>query len=309
MAKTKEHNLIVILGPTASGKTALSVRLAADLKSEVISADSRQVYLGMDIGTGKDLHEYSCNGTEVPYHLIDIISPEDDFSVFEFQRRFYEIFQMLRAKGIVPVMAGGTGLYLDSVLKMYKLKEAPVNPPLREELNRLGMAELSERLKNEQPKLHNTTDLREKERLIRAIEIALYQREHSDDGPSSQEYPEINALIIGLKPDRKALREKIRLRLNKRLDSGLIEEVKSLHKSGVSWERLCYFGLEYRYVARHLQGEMNRNDMTQRLYSAIYGLAKRQETWFRRMERNGHKINWINNADYDLIRRIVLDGL
>ena len=231
-----QNNLIVILGPTASGKTAMSVRLAAELGSEIISADSRQVYIGMDIGTGKDLGEYNYKGKKIPYHLIDIISPNDDFNLFEYKRLFLKTYEAIEKKGIVPVLTGGTGLYLDSILDNYKLAEVPVDTVLREELEQLSIDQLSEMLIKEQPKLHNTTDLLEKNRLIRALEIGRYCRKNSNDNCGKKNFPEIRATIAGLKVDRKELREKIKKRLLNRIDSGLVEEVDNLHKSGRSEE-------------------------------------------------------------------------
>ena len=299
-----DYNLIVILGPTASGKTTLATRLTFELNSEVISADSRQVYRGMDIGTGKDLGEFVVNGSQIPYHLIDIIAPTEEFSVFDFRKRFFEAFEGIRARGIVPVLAGGTGLYLDSVLRGYVMHHVPVNEGLRGEVEGDAVERIVERLKAVRPELHNTTDLIEKERAVRALEIALYEKENPADEDASLD---IKPLVFGVRWERPVLRKRITERLKERMSKGMIEEVERLHEEGLSWERLDYFGLEYRFVGQFLQGKLNRNDMFQRLNSAIHQFAKRQETWFRRMERQGIEIHWIDTADYDQMKAIVDD--
>ena len=280
-------NLLVILGPTASGKTLLGVELARHLGGEIISADSRQVYRGMDIGSGKDLAEYG----EVPYHLIDILEPGTEFNLFRFQRLFLEAFAEIGGRGRLPVMVGGTGMYLESVLRRYRLVEVPEDPALRRELAEFPLDVLTERLRAASPRLHNTTDLLEWDRLVRAIEIAEYESCHEPEP-----MPEIRPLIFGVRWERAVLRERITKRLRERLDGGLVEEVGRLHDDGVPWERLDAFGLEYRYVAKYLRRELNRNDMFQKLNSAIHDFAKRQDTWFRRMERNGTTIHWLDGA-------------
>jgi tRNA dimethylallyltransferase len=282
------HNLLVVLGPTASGKTALGVRLARQATGEIISADSRQVYRGMDIGTGKDLAEYG----DIPYHLIDIRDPSDEFSLFHFQQECLKALADIQGRGRVPVLVGGTGLYLESILKGYRLVEAPENPALRAELASLSHDELSERLLRETPSTHNTTDLLDRGRMIRAIEIAWHGKDHQPEP-----LPDIRPLVIGIRWERKALRKRITDRLKERIACGMIEEVRYLHASGISWERLDLFGLEYRFIARHLRGELNHNDMFQKLNSAIHDFAKRQETWFRRMERNGIEIHWLDGEN------------
>ncbi|KAF0221158.1 MAG: hypothetical protein FD174_656 [Geobacteraceae bacterium] len=281
------YNLLVILGPTASGKTRLGVELARILDGEVISADSRQVYRGMDIGTGKDLAEYG----NVPYHLIDIVDPGHEFNVFEFQRRFLEAFADIQSRGRLPVMVGGTGMYLEAVLKGYRLVEVPENHVLREKLAGLPLEELAERLKRFNPRLHNTTDLLERDRLVRAIEIAEFEK-----GDEPEPFPEIAPAVFGIRWERSALRRRITDRLKERLDQGLIQEVERLHRSGVPYETLEFYGLEYRFVAKFLKGELNRNDMFQKLNGSIHDFAKRQETWFRRMERHGTVIHWVDGA-------------
>ncbi|GAB7027788.1 tRNA (adenosine(37)-N6)-dimethylallyltransferase MiaA [Geotalea toluenoxydans] len=280
-------NLLVILGPTASGKTRLGVELARRFSGEVISADSRQVYRGMDIGTGKDLSEYG----EVPYHLIDIVDPGYEFSVFEFQRRFEQAYNDITERGRLPVMVGGTGMYLESVLKGYRLVEVPENAQLRRQLAGLSHEALMERLGNANPRLHNSTDLLDHHRLVRAIEIAEY-----DAPPQAPFLPGLSPLIFGIQWDRPILRRRITERLKLRLDQGIIQEVERLHDAGIPFETLEFYGLEYRFIARHLKGELSRNDMFQKLNSAIHDFAKRQCTWFSRMERHGTAIHWLDGA-------------
>jgi tRNA dimethylallyltransferase len=290
-------NLLVVLGPTASGKTRLGVQLARTLGGEIISADSRQVYRGMDIGTGKDLAEYG----EIPCHLIDIVEPGHEFNLFEYQRRFLEAFAAIRERGRLPVLVGGTGMYLEAVVKGYRLVEAPENPELRRELAVLPMEALAERLQRAASWLHNTTDLLERERLTRAIEIAELEREHAPEP-----LPEIRPLIFGIRWEREVLRRRITARLRERLEQGMIEEVARLHAAGIPWETLEFYGLEYRFIARYLKGELNRNDMFQKLNSAIHDFAKRQETWFRRMERGGVMIQWLDGAGEPLVEALAI---
>jgi tRNA dimethylallyltransferase len=299
----EKYNLIVILGPTASGKTRLAARLAARIGAELISADSRQVYRGMDIGTGKDLAEYIVDGVPVPYHLIDVAEPGHLFSVFEFQQRFYECFREIRARGRMPIVVGGTGLYIESVLREYRMLPVPENEALREELEALSMEELAARLLHLNPALHNTTDLTGRERLIRAIEIAEHTSRHGSTDVI--ERPDIVPLVIGVRWDRAVLRERITKRLRERLDQGMIEEVQRLRESGVSWERLDEMGLEYRYVSRCLRGEMTRDEMFKTLNIRIHQFAKRQDTWFRGMERRGISIRWIEGTDEAALRELV----
>jgi len=302
-----KYNLIVILGPTASGKTRLAARLAARIGAELISADSRQVYRGMDIGTGKDLAEYIVDGVSVPYHLIDVAEPGHLFSVFEFQQRFYECFREIRARGRMPIVVGGTGLYIESVLREYRMPPVPENEALREELEALSMEELAARLLRLNPALHNTTDLTGRERLIRAIEIAEHTSKHGT-GDGIQR-PDIVPLVIGVRWDRPVIRGRITKRLKERLDQGMIEEVQKLRDAGVSWERLDEMGLEYRYVSRYLRGEMSRDEMFKTLNIRIHQFAKRQDTWFRGMERRGISIHWIEGADEVSLRELVTKSL
>jgi len=280
--------MVTILGPTATGKTRLAVALARQVDGEIISADSRQVYRGMDIGTGKDLEEYREGGTRVPYHLIDIVDPGYEFNVFEFQREFRAACAGIRDRGKVPVLCGGSGMYLEAVLAGYELAEVPVDAELRKELEGRTDGQLIERLAALRP-LHNTTDIRDRNRLIRAIEIT----EH-DSGECVTEPGPVAGDVFGLRTDRGRLRERIAKRLKSRLREGLIEEVEALLAGGLSVEGLDYYGLEYRFVTRYLTGELNRNDMTQKLAAAIFAFAKRQEKWFRRMERRGVPITWLD---------------
>jgi len=295
--------LIVILGPTASGKTRLAVRLAKEMKSEIISADSRQVYRGMDIGTGKDLKDYIVDGVAVPYHLIDIVDPDYEFNVFEYQQRFFKCFSEVYSRGVIPVMVGGTGLYIESVIMGYRMMEVPEYSDFREELEKEDMQTLTKRLLNVDPKVHNTTDLLDRKRIIRAIEIREFTKLHANENGCS--FPIIIPLIIGVRWERSILRRRITSRLQERLNSGIIEEVINLNDSGIAWDKLNFFGLEYRYVGLYLQGRMSYNDMFKKLNTRIHQFAKKQETWFRRMEKRGIQIHWINGEDSDSIGDIV----
>lgn len=281
--------MLVILGPTASGKTRLAVALADERGGEIISADSRQVFRGMDIGSGKDLHEYG----RVPYHLIDILDAGGEFSVFEFQRRFLKAVADITARRGVPILCGGSGMYLDAALRGYRMVEVPHNTTLRDELATRTDAELIEELWRLKPDQHNRTDLLDRERTVRAIEIA---RGEAEGCSVCEPLPKLRTVVIGIHWEREALRRRITARLRERLGNGMIEEVERLHAGGIAWERLDYYGLEYRYVGAYLRGGMNRNDMFQRLNSAIHDFAKRQGNWFRRMERHGIAINWIEGG-------------
>lgn len=288
-----QYDLLVILGPTASGKTRLGVFLARILNGEIISVDSRQVYRGLDLVSGKDLDEYTRDGTPVSYHLIDIVDLSVEYHLFAFLNDFYEAFDTIRARGHLPVAVGGTGLYLDALLRGYAMAAVPENSVLREELAGLDMDALREQLLRLRPNPHNTTDLQDRERCIRAIEIARYEREHP---PLRRDPPK--ALVLGIRPDRESLKRRIAVRLRERLNAGMIEEIEAAHARGVSWERLEQLGLECRYVTQYLQGTIrNRNDLFQKLAAAIYQFARRQEAWFRRMERQGLRIHWIPQAD------------
>ena len=286
----KMYNLVTILGPTACGKTTLAVALADRLHTAVISADSRQVYRSMDLGTGKDLAEYSINGHEVPYHLIDIVDAGYKYNVFEFQRDFLNVYTALRAKGEVPVMCGGTGMYLESVLRGYRLVEVPENRALRESLHNKPLEELTEILKSYK-QLHNTTDVDTCKRAIRAIEIEEYYKEHD---ASIREFPEINSLTVGLDISRELRRERISRRLRERLEQGMVDEVRDILAAGVAPEDLIYYGLEYKYLTMYVIGQLTYDEMVGQLEIAIHQFAKRQMTYFRGMERRGVPIHWID---------------
>ena len=301
----KHWNLIAVLGPTASGKTALAVRLARKIGGEIISADSRQVYRGMDLGTGKDLSEYGCNGDAVPFHLIDICDPTEEFSVFAFQQRFIDCFRDISARGKMPFLVGGTGLYLDSVLRGYRMAPVPLNASLRERLTGYDMESLRRYFLSIQRDAHNSTDLLERERLIRAIEIAEFSRDHPTAALQSIQ---IEPLVIGICLEREELRRKITLRLQTRLQAGMIDEVKRLHDRGVNWERLESFGLEYRYISRYLQHKISHEEMFQILNTRIRQFAKRQETWFRGMGKKGVPIHWMDGPDEEAAFRLIMDS-
>lgn len=261
------------------------------MDGEIISADSRQVYRGMDIGTGKDLDDYYINGRWIPYHLVDIAEPGEEYNVYRFQKDFMEVYEDILTRDKTPVMCGGTGLYLESVLKGYKLLKVPENQLLRRELNQKSDHELQEILKSKKKNLHNTTDLTDRDRLIRAIEIQDYYEKH----PNRQEdHPEIDSVLIGIRFDRQTLRQRITDRLHERLDNRMIEEVQRLLDTKVSADDLRFYGLEYRYITDYLTGKLDYQTMVEKLNTAIHQFAKRQVTWFRRMERNGHKIHWID---------------
>ena len=300
----KHWNLIAVLGPTASGKTALAVRLARKIGGEIISADSRQVYRGMDLGTGKDLSEYGCNGDAVPFHLIDICDPTEEFSVFTFQQRFIDCFRDIASRGKMPFLVGGTGLYLDSVLRGYRMAPVPLNASLRESLTGYDMESLRRYFLSIQRDAHNSTDLLERERLIRAIEIAEFSRDHPTAALQSIQ---IEPLVIGICLEREELRRKITLRLQTRLQAGMIDEVKRLHDRGVNWERLESFGLEYRYISRYLQHKISHEEMFQILNTRIRQFAKRQETWFRGMGKKGVPIHWMDGPDEEAAFRLIMD--
>ena len=294
------YNLITILGPTAVGKTNLGVKLAYQFNGEIISADSRQVYKGMDIGTGKDLSEYLINKTKIKYHLIDIINPKDEFNLFEFVKQFNSVYTKIIKNNKIPIMVGGTGLYLSAILQNYKLNKANFNDSYIEQLKELPVAVLAPILNELNPRLHNTTDLLEKNRIIKAI--AVEKAKQKDEIISSH----VNSFNIGVHLNRDEIKEKIRTRLKYRLQNGMIDEVKNLIDSGISYERLKLFGLEYKFIAMYLKGELNYNDMFQKLNSAINSFAKRQMTWFRKMEREGCIINWIEGNDYVKAEELIM---
>jgi tRNA dimethylallyltransferase len=282
--------MITVLGPTATGKTGFAVYLASQLNGEIISADSRQVYKGMDIGTGKDLEEYQLNGQHIPHHLIDIVEPGYEYNVFEFQKDFLKAYQKIEQNNSFPILCGGTGMYIESVLKGYKLINVPKDEVLREELVLKSDEELEEVLSNYKA-LHNTTDTTDRDRLIRAIEIQKYYDEHPDLDIS---FPKINTVLVGIEFDRRVIRTRITERLEQRMEIGMIEEVKDLLKGGVSPEMLKFYGLEYRFITQYIEEEISYNEMFRRLETAIHQFAKRQMTWFRRMEKQGFEIHWMS---------------
>ena len=282
--------LITILGPTASGKTTFAAHLAYELGAEIISADSRQIYSGMDIGTGKDLADYTVNNTQVPYHLIDIREAGDKYTLFDYQHDFHAAYQDILSRGKTPILCGGTGLYIESVLKGYNLPDVPPNAALREQLEEKSLEELTQIL-TQYRKLHNSTDTDTKKRAIRAIEIADFQ---SKKGASACTFPPLESIIIGIDIKRDTRREKISTRLKNRLNEGMIDEVKRLINNGVHPNDLIYYGLEYKFVTQHVLGILSFDEMCSQLEIAIHQFAKRQMTWFRGMERRGFTIHWID---------------
>lgn len=285
-----DRPILTILGSTATGKTALATNLAALLGAEIISADSRQVFKGMNIGTGKDLNEYIVNGQKIPYHLIDILEAGSEYNVHQFQSDFYQAYSGISKKDGLTILCGGTGLYIESVLKGYRLIEVPEDIELRLQLSKLELWELQDILKKYR-KLHNSTDSTDKQRAIRAIEIEKFY----DQNPQiANQFPPIPSLTFGIQYDRFELRDRITHRLQDRLGNGMIEEVDALLKSGLSPESLDFYGLEYRYITRYLTEDITYTEMFQQLNTAIHQFAKRQETWWRRMEKNGFTIHWIN---------------
>ncbi|MCD8310144.1 MAG: tRNA (adenosine(37)-N6)-dimethylallyltransferase MiaA [Prevotellaceae bacterium] len=293
------YDLIAILGPTASGKTSFAAALAAELHAEIISADSRQLYRGMDLGTGKDLADYTVKGQSIPYHLIDIAYPGYKYNVFEYQRDFLAAYRDIGRRGRVPILCGGTGMYLEAVLKGYKLLPVPENAPLRARLAGFSLEQLTELLKSYKT-LHNTTDVDTPKRAIRAIEIAEY---YACNGVEACSFPRLDSLVIGLQTDRERRRQKITRRLRQRLEEGMVEEVRGLLERGIAPDDLIYYGLEYKYVTLYLMGQLSYEEMFRSLETAIHRFAKRQMTWFRGMERRGIPIHWID-ADLPMEEKI-----
>ncbi|MEG1562794.1 MAG: tRNA (adenosine(37)-N6)-dimethylallyltransferase MiaA [Bacteroides sp.] len=284
------YDLIALLGPTASGKTPFAAALAAELNTEIISADSRQVYRGMDLGTGKDLADYTVNGRTIPHHLIDIADPGYKYNLFEYQRDFLTAYEAMKQQGLLPIVCGGTGLYLESVLKGYQLTPVPENPELRQRLAGQSLEALTRTLQQYKT-LHNSTDVDTVKRAIRAIEIEEYDRQH----PAPQRaFPALRSLIIGVNIDRDLRREKISRRLQQRLDDGMIDEVRHLLSQGIAPDNLIYYGLEYKYLTLYATGQLTYNEMFTGLETAIHQFAKRQMTWFRGMERRGFTIHWVD---------------
>ena len=284
------YQLITVLGPTASGKTSFAAALAAHLDSEIISADSRQIYRSMDIGTGKDLADYTVNGKSIPYHLIDICNPGDKYNVFEYQHAFFRAYDEIRKRGKLPILCGGTGMYIEAVLKGYKLLDVPANLSLRESLKGKSLQEL-EQILGSYKTLHNKTDVDSAQRAIRAIEIEEF---YLNQAPDVNDYEPIESLVIGLDISRELRREKISRRLKARLDEGMVDEIKGILASGVKPDDLIYYGLEYKYLTLYVIGKLSYEEMVSQLEIAIHQFAKRQMTWFRGMERRGITIHWLD---------------
>lgn len=289
------YNCVVILGPTAVGKTSIGVSVAHALDGEIISADSRQTYRRLDIGSGKDLCEYIIDGKQIPYHLIDIVDLPAEYTVYDYQKDFYKAFEDIIKRKKRPVVVGGTGMYLDAIIRDYKLVNLQEDKVLHEELESTPLEVLCERLLKEQPDLHVKADLQEKERVIKAIEIIEAKKRGNDT--TSDYRPKINPFIIGTTIDREQLWQNISIRLKERLEEGMIDEVRSIHDDGISWERLEKLGLEYRYCSLFLQGKIaSKDELFEQLFVAIRQFSKRQQTWFRMMEKKGVKIHWLEPA-------------
>ena len=295
MGKTAAGRMITILGPTASGKTSLAAHLAVRLGAEIISADSRQVYRGMDVGTGKDLADYTVDGHRVPYHLIDICEPGTKYNLFRYQQDFLDCYEDMRNRGVLPILCGGTGLYIEAVLKGYSLSPVPQNPELRKSLEDKSLEELTQLLAGLKAKnhsvMHNKTDVDSCQRAVRAIEIETYNlTKPTEERPC----PPIESLIIGVDIDREERRHKITDRLKARLEAGMVDEIDGLLKRGIPADDLIYYGLEYKFVTEYLVGRLSYEEMFRQLEIAIHQFAKRQMTWFRGMERRGFAIHWLN---------------
>lgn len=282
--------MITILGATASGKTSVATHLAKRIDGEIISADSRQVYRGMDIGTGKDIDEYTIDGFQIPFHMIDIIDAGCEYNVFEYQHDFLKVFDNVTSRNKMPVLCGGSGMYIESVLKGYKLIQVPVNQDLRDKLTGKSLEELTSILKTYK-NVHNNSDIETKKRAIRAIEIEDYYRSHEIE---DRTFPKIKSLIIGIMYDRESRRQRITQRLKQRLGNGMLDEVKGLLDRGIAPDRLIYYGLEYKFLTQYLIGETDYNEMFTKLETSIHQFGKRQMTWFRKMERDGFSIQWID---------------
>jgi tRNA dimethylallyltransferase len=289
MIDTK-FDMVAVIGPTASGKTEVAVNLAYKLGGEIISADSRQVYRNMDLGTGKDLDSYRIQGTEVPYHLIDIADAGYQYNVFEYQRDFLKVYLEMKARNVFPVLCGGSGMYIEAVLKGYRMIQVPVDESRRVELQLLTLEQLTEILKTYKT-INNTSDIENKKRAVRAIEIEEFRIMHPEADLS---FPEINALIVGVKYDRDSRRDRITTRLKQRLQNGMIEEAELLLERGLKPEDLIYYGLEYKYLTLYITGKLSYEEMESALNIAIHQFAKRQMTWFRKMERDGIDIHWLD---------------
>ena len=297
------QQLVIILGPTAVGKTNFAIKLANEFNGEIISADSRQVYKGMDIGTGKDLDEYQLDGLKIPYHLIDIIEPHDEYNLFSFQNDFYSSFSQIISNNKLPFLVGGTGLYIHSILKEYKLQNVDFNSDRAKELTQLDESELLVLLNNSKSSLHNTTDLIDKERIIKAILISESEK------TNTPVEIKIKPLVLGITEIREIIKERITARLKLRLQNGMIEEVENLISKGLSYDKLDFFGLEYRFISQYIKGELSYNDMFQKLNSSIHKFAKKQMTWFRKMEREGIEINWLKSDETERANLLISNFL
>lgn len=284
--------LICVVGSTATGKTKFAVALASQINGEILSADSRQIYRGMDLGTGKDLMDFDYNQKHINYHLIDIADAGEEYNVFQYKKDFQEAYNKVILSNKVPILVGGSGMYVDAIVSDYQLDAVPENPILREKLADFSMEELIAHLKSIR-RLHNTTDIRIRKRCIRAIEIEEYYQKNEDVEPVKSKY---NSLIFGIKFDRNIIRQRITKRLSDRIKNGMIEEVRNLIDSGVSPDKLKYYGLEYKFLTSYILGEMSEDMMFEKLNIAIHQFAKRQDTWWRRMEKNGTKIHWIDGS-------------
>ncbi len=299
--------MITILGPTATGKTTLAANIAYHLNSEIISADSRQVYKGMDLGTGKDYSDYIVNGKKIPYHLIDIVDPGYEYSVYEYQKDFMEVYNEITSREIVPVLCGGTGMYIEAVLKGYKLIKVPENKNLRKKIEKENDEYLIKILK-EKKELHNVSDISDRKRLIRALEIREYYDSHHEE--VKEDFPKIKSKIFGIKFERQQLKERITKRLKVRLDEGMIDEVKNLLNSGITPDQLKFYGLEYKFLTQYVTGEIDFQELFSGLNIAIHQFSKRQMTWFRRMEKKGFEINWIDgNLNTEEKAKIILSSV
>lgn len=300
--KNQPFELITVLGPTATGKTRLAVELANRLNGEIISADSRQIYRGMDIGTGKDLEDYSIDGKNILYHLIDILDPTEDYNVFRFQNDFQKVYNNIQNRKTLPILCGGTGLYLDSILLNYKFEPIDANTELRKELESKSIDELMKQLKNLDLNLFNYWNLDTKRRIIRGIELAL---ENGNPETNSRANDLSRTCILGVHYPTEIIRDRITNRLKIRLENGMIEEVELLLKNGLPKERLDYFGLEYKFIGRYLDGELIKDELFELLNIAIHQFAKRQRSWFRRMEKRGVKINWIKEGNLETAMNVI----
>jgi tRNA dimethylallyltransferase len=304
---TPPPDCIVVCGPTACGKTRLGVRIAARLRGEILSADSRQVYRGMDIGTGKDLAEYGNDGDPIPCHLIDVAEPIEVYSLWHYQREFYRVFRLLRARGVMPVVVGGSGLYLEAVLKNYPVPNVPEDPGLRDELMRQPRERLLERLGRLDRELLARTDVSSRKRIVRSLEVALFARDNRVEW-GHPDPPRIMPLVLAIRMQRAELRRRIRRRLEDRLDPGLVGEGERLSAAGIPRERFDQLGLEYRHVASFLAGEGSHEQMVEELYHSICRFAKRQDTWFRGMERRGIPVTWLDGADCEAAVRVIREA-